>query len=165
MQYCDKHELQQWRVWVAQYVPGFDQHDAADTIATLIWQVSFLHSADHYTMEHLMEAERYIFAKPRLPEPAKSNVRKEMTDAQVVKLMCDADDRYRSNVFSRTFVAGHKHWLWDNSMANIRYRFLNTELKTAAAEFQQALKQTEQRLEAENLNLTPLSNVLQSICW
>ncbi|MDX1344204.1 MAG: hypothetical protein R3227_17660 [Reinekea sp.] len=163
--YIDDAELHQWRVWVAQFIPGFDEPDAVDTLATLIWQVSVLHSADHYTMEHLMEADRYIFAKPHLPEPAKSIVRADMTAAMVVNLMCDAEDRYRSNVFSRTFVAGHQHWLWDNSMANIRYRFSSPELNSIAVEFQHALLKTEQKLQAKSLNLTPLKNVFQSICW
>ena len=112
-----------------------------------------------------MEADRFIFAKPHLPEPSNSQVRAEMTDSQVIKLMCDADDRYRSNVFSRTFVAGHKHWLWDNSMANIKYEFTTPELEAIAIMFQQDLAATEQTLTKNNLNLTPLKNVFQSICW
>jgi hypothetical protein len=163
--HANSEEVETWQQWIAQYVPDFENADAVDAIATLIWQVTVLHSADHYTMEHLMEAHRYIFAQPHLPMPSKSSIQEGMSDAQVVSLMCDPEDRYRSNVFARTFVAGHKHWMWDNSMANIAYKFRDSVLKDEVTKFDASLQNTESKLESKGLNLTPLSKIFQSICW
>jgi hypothetical protein len=79
--------------------------------------------------------------------------------------MCDPEDRYRSNVFARTFVAGHKHWMWDNSMANVAYKFRDSVLKDEVTQFNASLQETQSQLENKGLNLTPLRKIFQSICW
>lgn len=163
--YVADQDLHDWRQFMAHYIPGFLDTDPAEALATLIWQVSFLHSMDHYTMEHGMDVQRYLFVKPRLPAPVESGIQKSLSDDQVVRLMCGVEDRYRVNVFARTFVAGHKHPLWSNTMDNIRYKFREPALQALAEEFRQQLQTTDQRLASDGLQLTPLNQVFQSICW
>ncbi|WP_430462138.1 hypothetical protein ACQUQU_04935 [Thalassolituus sp. LLYu03] len=161
----DAVELNAWSNYMAAYIPNFLQADAAEAITTLIWQVSVLHSADHYTFEFLLLSERYSFNKIRLKTPAQSGIRADLPEAQLIDLACDPEDRYRSNVFVATFVRGHKHPLWSNTMNNLSYRFTAPALKLAAESFQRDLLATEQQLEQKHLNLCPLNHVFQSICW
>jgi hypothetical protein len=80
-------------------------------------------------------------------------------------MACDAEDKYRSSVFGRTFVAGHKHPLWSNTMDNLGYTFNDPVLKQAATDFQRNLLTTEQSLIQQGINICPLKNTFQSICW
>lgn len=161
----DRQELAEWQGFMNTYIPAFAEQDAAAAIATIIWQVSILHSADHYSFEVLMDSERYSFNKIHLKTPALSGVKKEMSQSQLLDLACDPEDRFRSNVFVDTFARGHKHVLWSNTMDQIKYRFQTPELQHHAEKFQQALLETEQQLEREGINICPLSRTFQSICW
>ena len=97
--------------------------------------------------------------------PSQSLIKAETPRAQLVQMACDAEDKYRSSVFCRTFVAGHKHPLWANTMDNIRYRFQDDALKQAAKDFQQQLLVTEQQLQRQGIHICPLAHTFQSICW
>lgn len=163
--HLNKHSLQLFKNQVGHYIPGFATADDIEALATLIWQVSFLHSADHYAMEHELQGDTYLFFSMHLPTPAQSLINPSTPREQVIKMACDAEDKYRSSVFGRTFVPGHKHPLWSNSMDNIRYAFKDAQLKQAAAEFQQNLLNTEQTLIQQGINICPLKNTFQSICW
>ena len=158
-------ELAEWQGFMNTYVPGFSAQEPAAAIATIIWQVSILHSADHYSFEVLMDSERYSFNKIHLKTPALSDIKKDMPQRQLLDLACDPEDRFRSNVFVDTFARGHKHILWSNTMDQIKYRFKAPELKQKAVEFQKSLIETERQLEQENINICPLNRVFQSICW
>lgn len=150
---------------VAQSVPGFDHVPAADAIATLIWQVSILHSADHHAMSVQMGEAGKSFMAMRLPVPANSQIKAETRADDVVRMACSADARYRAKVFEHTFVIGHKHPLWSNTMDQISYRFQHTSLQQLAHDFRQQLMDTEARLESQGLNICPLRHTFQSICW
>ncbi len=157
--------LRTYKQQVALFIPGFAEADDIHALATLIWQVSFLHSADHYAMEHIMQGDQYVFFSMHLPTPSQSLIKAETPRAQLVQMACDAEDKYRSSVFCRTFVAGHKHPLWANTMDNIRYRFQDDALKQAAKDFQQQLLVTEQQLQRQGIHICPLAHTFQSICW
>lgn len=157
--------LRNFKHQVALYIPGFADADDIHALATLIWQVSFLHSADHYAMEHVMQGDQYVFFSMHLPKPAQSLIKSDTPRAQLIQMACDAEDKYRSSVFCRTFVAGHKHPLWSNTMDNIRYRFKDEALQQAAIDFQQQLLRTEQQLDRQGINICPLAHTFQSICW
>jgi len=161
----EQNELAQWQGFMNTYVPNFSAQEPAAAIATIIWQVCILHSADHYSFEVLMASERYSFNKIRLKTPALSDVKKDMPQSQLLDLACDPEDRFRSNVFVDTFARGHKHFLWSNTMDQVRYRFKSSDLQQQAQQFQQELLATEQQLEAEDINICPLNRVFQSICW
>lgn len=162
---CSKQELKDWKLFMHSYIPNFEQKNTVDAVATIIWQVSFLHSADHYGLDKLMQAERYMFYKIQLPEPALSGIDKETSDEQVIRRACLTDDRFRSNIFNATFARGHKHLLWSNSMDNIRYKFKDEALQGSAKDFQKELLATQETLIEQDMNICPLSNVFQSICW
>jgi len=162
---CSEQELKDWKLYMQCYIPNFEQQNTVDAVATIIWQVSFLHSADHYGLDKLMQAERYMFYKIQLPEPALSGIDKETSDEQVIRRACLTDDRFRSNVFNVTFARGHKHPLWSNSMDNVRYKFSDKALQASASQFQKDLLKTQDELIEKNINICPLSNVFQSICW
>lgn len=157
--------LRVFKQQVDLYIPGFAAADDIHALATLIWQVSFLHSADHYAMEHEMQGDKYVFFSMHLPTPAHSLIKVNTPREQVINMACDAEDKYRSSVFGRTFVPGHKHPLWSNTMDNIRYAFKDAHLKQAAADFQTHLLATEQALIEQGINICPLKNTFQSICW
>lgn len=161
----DELELQAWQQFMGTYIPNFSDQSPADAIATIIWQVTFLHSTDHYTYDSLLEANRYAFNKIHLSTPKESGVLRDISDQQLVDMACHPEDRFRTNVFASTFVRGHKHPLWSNTMDQIRYKFDDAELQQAAEGFQKQLKKTESKLEADGLNLCPLKHVFQSICW
>ena len=112
-----------------------------------------------------MEADKYLFSKMRLKSPSESGVTKETPEDQVINMACEAEDRFRLNVFGGTFLKGHKHPLWSNTMDNIHYRFKDDELKISAQKFQKRLIETEGELSDKGLNICPLKNVFQSICW
>ena len=158
-------EIKKWQHFMSGYIPNFNQQNVGEALATIIWQVSFLHSADHYSMEHLMEADKYLFSKMRLKSPGESGITKETPEDQVINMACEAEDRFRLNVFGGTFLKGHKHPLWSNTMDNIHYQFKDDELKIAAQKFQKRLIETEGELSDKGLNICPLKNVFQSICW
>lgn len=158
-------ERQRWQHFMRGYIPGFEKQNINEALATIIWQVSILHSADHYAMDHVMQADKYLFSKMRINSPSESGITKDTPVDQVVKMACDAEDRFRLNVFGGTFMRGHKHPLWSNTMDNIRYRFSDEELKSKAKEFQNKLIGTEQNLKAKKINICPLESVFQSICW
>lgn len=163
--HLDPASLRTYKQQVALFIPGFANADDIHALATLIWQVSFLHSADHYAMEHGMQGDTYLFFSMHLPTPAQSLIKPDTPRAQLIAMACDAEDKYRSSVFGRTFVPGHKHPLWSNTMDNIRYAFQTPELQTAAAEFQQQLLTKEQELTNQGINICPLAHTFQSICW
>lgn len=158
-------ECQRWQHFMRGYIPGFEKQDISEALATIIWQVSILHSADHYAMDHVMQADKYLFSKMRIDSPSKSGITKDTPVDQLVKMACDAEDRFRLNVFGGTFMRGHKHPLWSNTMDNIRYRFVDDQLKYEAGEFQKQLIEIEQELKNKKINICPLENVFQSICW
>lgn len=158
-------EKQRWQHYMRGYIPGFERHAINEAIATIIWQVSFLHSADHYAMDCLMQSDKYLFSKMRMKSPRQSGITRETPTDQVVKMACDAEDRFRLNVFGGTFMRGHKHPLWSNTMDNIEYRFKEKALVQSARKFQSRLLETERALQEKELNICPLKNVFQSICW
>lgn len=160
-----EHEKQRWQHYMRGYIPGFEKHAINEAIATIIWQVSFLHSADHYAMDSLMQAEKYLFSKMRMKSPKQSGITRDTPMDQVIKMACDAEDRFRLNVFGGTFMRGHKHPLWSNTMDNIKYRFKEGALCQSAEKFQSRLIETEKKLQEKDLNICPLKNVFQSICW
>lgn len=160
-----ERELSTWRHFMSGYIPNFNQKNMNEAIATIIWQVSFLHSADHYSMESLMQADKYLFSKMRLKNPSDAGVTKDTPVEQVIKMACDAEDRFRVNVFAGTFMRGHKHPLWSNTMDNIKYKFKDESLQKNALSFQKKLLIVEKELEENEINICPLSNVFQSICW
>ncbi len=160
-----KAELQLWGHFMQGHIPEFKQQPINEALATIIWQVSFLHSVDHYAMESVMHADKYLFSKMRLKVPSQSGVTKETPLEQVINMACDAEDRFRSNVFASTFIRGYKHPLWSNTMDNIQYKFKDKDLKNKALEFQKSLKNTESELKKKDLDICPLSHVFHSICW
>ena len=163
--HLDAGSLRTFKQQVELFIPSFAAADDIHALATLIWQVSFLHSADHYSMEHVMQGDQYIFFSMHLPAPAHSLIKADTPRSQLINMACDAEDKYRSSVFGRTFVPGHKHPLWSNTMDNIRYAFKDAQLKQVALEFQQNLLNTEQTLKQQGINICPLKNTFQSICW
>lgn len=163
--FIEESELNIWQSFMGVYIPNIDQQDVVSVLATIIWQVSVLHSADHFTLEQEMKGERYSFNKIRLKSPSQSGVRVDTPIQQVVEMACDTEDRFRSNVFINTFVRGHKHPFWSNTMDNIAYGFKGPELKICVKKFKSNLVATEKQLESEGLNLCPLKNTFQSICW
>ncbi len=158
-------EKQRWQHFMRGYIPGFENQKINEAIATIIWQVSILHSADHYAMDNLMQADKYLFSKMRIKSPMQSGITRETPIDQVLRMACDSEDRFRINVFAGTFMRGHKHPLWSNTMDNIRYRFKDKSLKLYAKEFQEKLIETEINLKENKKNICPLDNVFQSICW
>lgn len=161
----NSQSLQAFKTQVGHFIPGFANADDIEALATLIWQVTFLHSADHYAMEHELQSDTYLFFSMHLPTPAQSLITTATPREQVINMACAAEDKYRSSVFGRTFVPGHKHPLWSNTMDNMRYAFKDARLKQAAAEFQQNLLNTEQTLIQQGINICPLKKTFQSICW
>ena len=160
-----KQELQRWQHFMNGYIPGFKQHDMKEAVATIIWQVSILHSVDHYAMDYVMQADKYLFSKMRLKAPLDSGVTKDTPIDQVINMACGAEDRFRMNVFGSTFIQGHKHPLWSNTMDNIKYQFKDNDLKRSAEAFQKELISAEADLSKLGINICPLKNVFQSICW
>jgi len=161
----NQRELSEWQGFMNTYIPDFSEQDAAAAIATIIWQVCVLHSADHYSFEVLMDSERYSFNKIHLKTPGLSAVKKDMPQSQLLDLACDPEDRFRSNVFVDTFARGHKHVFWSNTMDQIKYRFKDSDLQDKAKKFQQNLLAAEHQLEKEGINICPLNRTFQSICW
>lgn len=165
MPYITEEELLRWHHFMSGYIPKFERNNINEAIATIIWQVSILHSADHYAMDHLMQADKYLFSKMRIKSPRESGITKDTPVDQVINMACDAEDRFRLNVFGGTFMRGHKHPFWSNTMDNIKYRFKNENLKKEAEVFQKELVSVEGELSKAGIDICPLKNVFQSICW
>lgn len=162
--FIDNDEIEQFCQRVAWDVPQFDQYDTTHTLATVIWQVSVLHSLDHETLFNVMELEKYHVGILRMPEP-EHHKDLPFNQQELIQRACSADDCFRTKVFAHTFAIGHKHPLWDNSLGKTRYAFKQTELQKISKEFRESLIQTDLNLCEKGQQLTPISRLFQSICW
>ncbi len=150
--------VQEWVKHCAHYSRGFgradgnvDKEGLAACIATVIWNCSVVHSADHYDFFHSIPMEH----KPtrlRIPPPFEKGAR-----TFDVKGLTNADDRLRQYMWHELYV---KPWALKR-LCDVDYEFVEEEMKEATGDFKRQLTSYESGLPTNNY--IPLREIATSI--
>jgi hypothetical protein len=131
-----------WADHIAQWVPGFPNGEEiwkgdtlVDAVATIIWDVSIAHAADHETL-HNMPTDEIPF-RLRVPPPASRDA-PAFEQAQLNKRR----DIFQAWLTDKLFYEPHNQsWLKD-----VDYGFTQPELERRNERFRAELRATEDRL-------------------
>lgn len=150
-----------WADHVAQWVPGFPDADQIwegetliDTVATVIWNVSAAHAADHETL-HNMPTDEIPF-RLRVPPPTSRDM-----PAYEQKRLNNWWDIFQAWLTDKLFYQPHNQsWLKD-----VDYGFAEPELQRLNQQFRQDLRATENRLRDQGRVpiFAPLDDIAASI--
>jgi hypothetical protein len=157
----EPQELKQvslWARYIHQWIPGFpDERQIlegdilARTLATIIFDVSVAHAADHYAFAHDVGVRKYCL-RLRLPPPASKNMR----SFDRTKLST-ASDIFRAQLANELFFKPSAVTL----LIDTRYDFDTPELVALNTRFLQDLRETAAGLPANNY--IPLDQITRSI--
>ncbi|MBA1149480.1 hypothetical protein H0Z60_20750 [Ectothiorhodospiraceae bacterium WFHF3C12] len=150
-----------WADHVAAWVPGFPDGEAIwaeevleDTVATIIWNVSVAHAADHETL-HRMPSDEIPF-RLRVPPPEGPDA--PAPDASRLNRRFDIFQAWLTDML---FYEPHNHSL----LQDVDYGFEAPALQRENEAFRQALRQTEARLRDQGRVpiFAPLERIAASI--
>lgn len=159
----DQNQYDRFARKIGADIANFENFTGIDALATFIWQVSIQHSAEHEQVYTQMELEKYQSATIRLPAPDLS-LPDNLTTNEIIERAIHPEDRYKTVVFAHTFVLGHKHPYFDNSMRAVHYGFNQPTLIEIAKNFQISLIEND-LAQQKNPAYVPLDKLIQSICW
>jgi hypothetical protein len=134
--------------------------DPVDVIATLIFDVSFIHSTDHYYTYRVFAETRYGIGTLRHPF-----TRKWFPGSRVPEDIRDPDDRIRYAGFSDVFIKFNDSKLMSNSMASLKYTFKQKDLKKAGEALITAVRAEQDKMKTDGDIFVPLKDVARSICF
>eukprot|EP00978_Attheya_sp_CCMP212_P006817 scaffold15878_cov67-Attheya_sp.AAC.1 len=134
--------------------------DPIDVIATLIFDVSFIHSTDHYFTYRVFNESRYGMGQLRHPI-----ARKWYPGSRVPEDSRDDDDRVRYQGFSHVFIRFNDSKLISNSMANLKYKFTQKELKKVNKAFIAEIEAEQDKMTIDGDMFCPLKDVARSVCF
>jgi len=147
-----------WADHVAEWVPGFPDGQSIwegetleDTVATVIWNASLAHAADHQVL-HDMPTDEIPF-RLRVPPPD--------AGAEGRGPLNTRWDIFQAWLTDELFYKPHNESL----LRDVDYGFEQEPLKQLNAEFREALRETENRLREQGRVpiFAPLENVAASI--
>ena len=148
----------------SSYIDGksLDLHrfDPIDVIATLIFDASFIHSTDHYFTYRVFNESRYGIGQLRHPI-----ARKWYPGSRVPEDIRDDDDRVRYQGFSNVFIRFNDSKLSSNSMAFLKYKFTQKELKKVNKAFITEIEAEQDKMTIDGDIFCPLKDVARSICF
>eukprot|EP00613_Pedinella_sp_CCMP2098_P073326 CAMPEP_0171930546 /NCGR_PEP_ID=MMETSP0993-20121228/28679_1 /TAXON_ID=483369 /ORGANISM="non described non described, Strain CCMP2098" /LENGTH=450 /DNA_ID=CAMNT_0012570381 /DNA_START=120 /DNA_END=1472 /DNA_ORIENTATION=- len=134
--------------------------DPVDVIATLIFDASFIHSTDHYFGYRVYHETRFSIGTLRHPLE-----REWYPGSRVPEDILDDDDRVRSQGFFNIFGKFNDNKFISNSMASLKYKFVQKELKTAGKELIAAIEAEQEKMKIDGDMFCPLKDVARSLCF
>ena len=134
--------------------------DPADVIATFIFDAAFIHSTDHYFTNRVFSETRYGIGTLRHPYTTKW-----YPDSRVPEDIQDPEDRIRYKGFADVFIRFNDSKLISNNMKNLKYKFHQKELKSAAKDFVDEILVEQDKMDAVGDIYCPLESLSRSICF
>jgi hypothetical protein len=134
--------------------PGFSDGGMEETLARFIWQVGVVHLSDHHS--YLPFARRYGFSALG------------MTIDDLGRQRPPRYNAYRFRCFLNVFVQFHPATTGlDQRMLNVAaYGFPHgSELNAQALRFADRLRAVDERLAKEGLQILPVDELIQSVCF
>lgn len=154
-----------------EQIPAINDFDKLEVLATFIWQVSVLHSSDHFSYYkaycHNATVHDDVTAlkrKPVYPTVMTRSLR-DSTPATTLNEVADRLYMHRARYYFAVFGRFNHNPALDLTMQNLSYTFAQSAANEAAARFQARLVELEKELIAENRLICPLQEMAQSICF
>lgn len=157
--FVEKDHYESWMTDLARFIPDVARATMEENLAHLIWQVSILHSSDHYGFSAVAD-----LGIPRLRHRFASQ------EAQAAKddpagLVSPVDlYRWRNAV---AIFASHLdlHPKFDNRTMHTSYGFEQPELVDAARAYRDGLREVDTEMIRLDNRICPLNVMLQSVCF
>lgn len=143
-----------WIGGIGKWLPEIALVKPQEAVALMIWQVSFLHSADHWTL-----------AESRLRVCNTTFRAFDPSDAEHPGRVCTPWQVVRSRCTNDLFGVPHSHPFQPMRIADTRHGFKKPALLKAEEDFLKRLRATEQRLKAEGNHIVDLDSIFPSLSY